>query len=283
MFPLFEYISVYLLCTIIGHSRIHYFFSTQISSFVKIATPISLLLFLYSILAGLNFGPFRANVGLVTINRWPDFITPLFSFVAFAVKPSLLLAIITFVSTSITLYRTVYVAIIFMSLFLILSRLFYNINLSFNYSFLLRIKKRFLCIMLLLFTLLYFLSRSLSLGDSAQVPDFFTLFSSILSRFLSLFQSEPISSNSLSSRIDQIPLLFSALSTQLTDPFALLFGSNTVVGSEYAFNYAFYPIVSLLVFGWPITLLFSHIIFSVYPLLVSSQILVLIAALIFSF
>ena len=271
MFPLFEYISVYLLCFVIGPHKINYFFTEQLPFFVYTALPFASCFYVYSVISGTSFGPFKANIGSFDVNRWPDFITPLFAFISFSIKPSFLMFISALILITITLYRTVYLAILCMILFLfILSLPRWRNRIVIKWLY--RVKLTQILLISLPFIVIAVGAPYLSFDNLSQVPDFSSFLSSLLSRFYSLFQPEPQTANSLSSRLDQIPVLISAVTSQLSQPLNFLVGSNPLLEGQYSFNYAFFPLVSLLLYGWPITLVVCYHIFSaVYPIILSMQ------------
>ena len=251
-FPLFEFILSYWFFSIIGFDNIYSFFKYRLQSYLAILIPASLFGWIFSVLSGTSFGVFKALVGPVTVNRWPDFITPLLSLVSFIYSPSILLIILLFFASIITLYRTVFIAVL-------LPLVFYSFTkLLSNHTFSLRLYKvgRFRLILLfsLMFVIYFFLYSpflSLDVGSSAQVSNIFDLIEAVFRRFLSLFLPEADYEFSGSARVSQLYPLLSEIASTFHKPLNFLLGSNILIdGINPLANYAFYPLTSLLQFGF---------------------------------
>lgn len=207
----------------------------QIRYFAVLIMLADIIAWAYSILAGVSFGVFRANISGLELNRMADlFYTGVASFVLIDKKSKLTYRSIALLTILVTLYRSAYLASIGVFIYY-----YYQNRKTLNIS---KMISRFLGTIMGSFLVIAIIG--------GWVFNDFSLIDVLLERFLSTFLSEGevYGEVSKSERFDQIePLLYAFL-------------ENVFVGAGFGFylleqpiyNYFNYIAVSLVIMGLPL-------------------------------
>ncbi|BFG70365.1 hypothetical protein KACHI17_12460 [Sediminibacterium sp. KACHI17] len=211
----------------------------RILSFV-IFLNIVLELFFYfkDTISGVSYGPFRAYIAGLTINRNPSFFYPIFAFVVLRFFPfksyiKALYLVIFFVYVLTLFYRTLYVALLF--------PFFIDI---------IRFGRKLTIIDVLRFVFfIIIIIGSLTLIDSIVESQFdFSIVKAFTGRFTSTF-TEYSNDDAQKDRVNQIPDMMYML---ITNPLGI--GFSGLVKDAEVYNYAFYFLHPILYLGWLIGL-----------------------------
>lgn len=222
-----EYALVYLVVAILHTAELPKYF-LRYKNIILAFMLINFLLWVASIIDGTSWGVFRAYISGVTINRLPDFMNVMFIPWIFATSGWMVSSAVILYAIS-TSYRSIYLAIL-VSVFLLL--LFGHKSVR---------RKIFRNSVISILSIIFIVTIH---------PDT----SILLERVLSLFSIEAnvAGEASKSQRVSDFFVLLNSL------PYCLSFGCGSVepeTGISF-YNFPYYPIWSLLVFG-PFGLLFS--------------------------
>lgn len=199
---------------------------------------ISLELFYYfkDILSGISYGPFRANIAGLVVNRNPSFFYPIFAFAILRFSSlkfyfRISYTIIFFIYVLTLFYRTLYVALLFPFLYDLL-RYGGKISIIGTFRFIM-----LLCVMLI----------GILFIDTIIESQFdFSIVKAFTGRFSSTF-TDYSNDDAQKDRVNQIPDMLYVIAI---NPLGIGF-SGLVLDAE-VYNYAFYFLHPILYLGWSV-------------------------------
>lgn len=240
--PLIEgiFFMIYFFLNVRGEIRLTYNNIKWLSLFIFFNISCEIMLYFNDVLAGVSYGPFRANVAGIEINRNPSFFYPIFAFGVLrfsqlGTRIKTFYSVIFFIYVLTLFYRTLYVALLFPAFIE-----FFRFGMNFSIK---KIGK--------LFLLFSFTFLGVILVDAKFQSEFdFSIVEVFLGRFTSTF-TDYSEDNAQSDRISQIPNMVYSI---ISNPFGIGF-SGLVKGSE-VYNYAFYFLHPLLYLGISFSLIY---------------------------
>jgi len=180
----------------------------------------------------IQYGPFRALINGVTFNRMLDLFYMPFAIFFIIKSKSIFAKIISIMTISLTLYRSVYLSII--AVLGLLSLIDYR-------SILKTVSVLFFVFLVVLFLM----------------PNgvFIEIFDAIVARLSALFTGDKTYEWSYSSRLDQIPILLNQLTTSLLS-FFVGSGTGLMLNGNPIFNYFSYHLIFLVEYGFLVFLIY---------------------------
>jgi hypothetical protein len=236
--PLIEFIFIIIYVNLVGFNNfvLTRKFSNFIVFFVFLNISLEIIYYLIDLMNGISYGPFRAYISSITINRNPSFFYPIFGLIILLFyKQNKLIKVIfsmIFIVYIMTLfYRTLYVALLFPLVFhFFKSKFIKKINLNFIFK-----TSIFLFIFLLV---IYYVELYIYNYTNFSLSNLF------IDRFksTSLNLSNDAAQNQ---RVGQIPILLKEI---LLNP--LGGGFNHEILGNRVYNYGYFMLHPIIYLGW---------------------------------